>query len=148
MLENTVKLKTETETLSQIKEIVSADPKGQDLVKAAIVDAIATLYTKTMREEPSLLLVEEAAFAISPKQEYKKFMRSLTGKRGPYTVTKQYKSWVGLSEGVYAIEGCDKLVPVSWCKKKTEISKLTILSVLLAISSLAQSGLLLVLLLG
>jgi hypothetical protein len=147
MLGNQVKLKTDTKTLVQIEEILAADPQGQDSIQEAIIDAISKLHTKTLQGEALLLLVDETHFDVSLKKEHRQFMRDLTGRKGPYKVTKTYKSWVGLSEGVYTIEDCDKLIPVSWCKKKASISKLTALSIFLAISSVVQSGALIALLL-
>lgn len=143
-----VKLKTETKTLEQIAEILSKNPDGNALIKQAFIDTVNKLHLECFSpEHPTLLLVDDAQFKVKVKSEHKEFMQELTGHKGPYQVNKTLKSWVGLSEGVYAIEGCDKFIPVSWCKKAPKVDRTTILAIFLALSSLVQSGAILLLLL-
>ena len=51
---------------------------------------------------------------VIPKKEHKKYLKRVTGKKGPYQVSRTYQSWTGLSEGMHRLEGCDLLFPVKW----------------------------------
>lgn len=146
MLVNTVKIKTDTETLLQIKELVEFSNNASEEINQAIIEAIEKLHKKTFNDQPTLILVDSKQFDIKPKKEYKKFLLDLTGVKGPYKVTKTYKSWVGLSEGVYEIEGCDKLIPVSWCNTKSSNNSTPFSTYFWLICSLLQSAAILLLL--
>jgi len=127
-----------TKTLSQVDEILERDPDGQEAVKQAIIDAIEKLHSKIINGDAHLLLTDTTEFTIRPKKEFKQFMYDVTGEKGPYKVLKTYKSWVGMSDGVYEVENCAKFIPVSWCEK-TSKSNLKTLSIFLAICSVLQS---------
>jgi hypothetical protein len=134
-------------TLSQVDEILEIDPTNQEAIKQAIEDAINKLHSKIVNGDVHLLLTDATEFNIAPKSEFKQFMYDVTGEKGPYKVVKTYKSWVGISDGVYEIENCPKYIPVSWCKKTPEKrDHLKVLSVFLAICSVIQSAALLLLL--
>lgn len=129
-----------SKSLDQVDELLKIDPKNQEIVKQAIVDAIDNLHSKITKGEVSLLLTDDAEFEICPKSEFKQFMFDITGQKGPYKVTKTYKSWVGISDGVYEIENCDKYIPVSWCiRSQKNRDCLKPLSIFLAICSILQS---------
>jgi hypothetical protein len=136
-----------TETLNKVDEILKIDPESQEIVKQAIVEAIDKLHSKMINGDVHLLLTDDSEFDITPKNEFKQFMYDVTGKKGPYQVIKTYKSWVGISDGVYEIEDCDKYIPVSWCSKtsKSKIN-LKVFSAFLATCSILQSILIILLL--
>lgn len=129
-----------SKSLDQVDELLKIDPKNQEIVKQAIVDAIDNLHSKITKGEVSLLLTDDTEFEIRPKSEFKQFMFDITGQKGPYKVTKTYKSWVGISDGVYEIENCAKYIPVSWCiRSQKNRDCLKPLSIFLAICSILQS---------
>jgi hypothetical protein len=148
-----VKLKTETKTLEQIQEILAVNPEASSLIKQTFIDAIDTLYKELFNpkttKETTFLIVDDADLDIEIKPEHQQFLKDLVGHSGPYRATKRYKSWLaGLSEGLYRIEGTDKLIPVSWCaEKKSEKSSFSWITLVLLLATLAQSGALLLLLL-
>ena len=148
-----VKLKTETKTLEQIQEILAADPEASSLIKQTFIEAIDTLYKNLFDpkivKETTFLVVDDTDLDVEIKPEHQEFLESLVGHKGPYHATKKYKSWmVGLSEGLYRIEGTDKLIPVSWCsEKKLETSSVSWATLVLLLTTLVQSGALLLLLL-
>lgn len=127
-----------TQTLNQVDEILKIDPEGSETVKQAIVDAIDKLHSKIVNRDTSLLLTDTTEFTIQPKKEFRQFMYDVIGEKGPYKVIKTYKSWIGISDGVYEVENCDKYIPVSWCNKASKIN-LESLSVFLAVCSILQS---------
>jgi len=129
--------------VKQIEEIMQTNPDGYEDIKNAILKAIDKLHNK-VHFDTHLLITEEAAFQITPKKEFKQYMLDITGEKGPYNVVKTYKSWVGISDGLYEVENCGKLIPASWCRdRKQKSDTLKLLSILLAISSVIQSALLL-----
>jgi len=134
-----------TKTLTQVDEILEMDPEGQETVKQAIIDAIDKLHSKIINGDTNLLLTDNTEFTIRPKKEFKQFMYDVTGEKGPYKVLKTYKSWVGMSDGVYEVENCPKYIPVSWCDKASK-SNLNAFSALLAFCSILQSVILILLL--
>ena len=140
-------LKVTTKALQQIEEILEIDPNGREVLQTSIVEIINKLHTKATIGEAQLLLVDSKEFTVAPKDEFKASMSSITGRKGPYKVTKTYKSWVGISDGIYEIEDCGRFVPVFWFVKKEEKSRLPLLSILLAIGSILQTGLLFLLIL-
>jgi hypothetical protein len=141
-------LKVTTKALQQVEEILETSPNAKETLETTIIEAIDRLYNRTISQTPQLLLVDDEKFTVAPKAEHKAFMADITGKKGPYQVVKTYKSWVGMSDGVYQIEDCDKFVPVSWFEKQAaRNNRLQVLSVLLAISSILQTGLLFLLIL-
>lgn len=138
-----------SKTLDQVDELLKIDPENQEVVKQAIVAAIDKLHSKIVDGEVNLVLTDSEEFDVIPKSEFKQFMFDVTGEKGPYKVVKTYKSWIGISEGVYEIENCSKFIPVSWCNKaKERKDHLKIMSVFLAICSIAQSIALLLLLIS
>jgi hypothetical protein len=134
-------------TLSQVDEILEIDPANHEVVKEAIEAAINKLHSKIVNGDVHLLLTDTTEFKVALKSEFKQFMCDVTGEKGPYKVVKTYKSWVGISDGVYEIENCPKYIPVSWCEKATEKrDHIKVLSIFLAICSIIQSAALLLLL--
>ena len=150
-----VKLKTETRTLEQIQEILAVNPEASSLIKQTFIDAIDKLYkdlfdTKAVKET-TFLVVDDAELDVEIKTEHQQFLKDLVGHSGPYRATKRYQSWmVGLSDGLYRIEGTDKLIPVSWRvaqKEKEKDSSRSWATLVLLLTTLVQSGALLLLLL-
>jgi hypothetical protein len=84
---------------------------------------------------------------LHPKSEYYETVKNLTGHEGPYTAVKTYKSWIGLSEGIYQLKNSNVFAPVSWFDpiKQSNLQKL--LTIGLIILSIIQSLILLVVLL-
>jgi len=142
-------IKVDIETLEKLNEIVSVNAQSHDSIKNAISNAIDNLWIKTCKND-TLLLIDEEEFAVKPKSDQSQYLKDITGVKGPYMVVKTFKSWVGLSDGVYKLKDCDVFVPVAWFDKienSKEKSTNRLLISIFALMSLCQSGALLLLLL-
>lgn len=113
-------LKVDNATVTQINEILAKNPELKDKLASSVAEAVQKLWSKTCEEKACLILEEDCSLSVRPKKEYAQYLRDVTGQAGPYVAIKKCKSWVGLSEGVYRIENCDLLIPIS-CFEKAEI---------------------------
>ena len=59
-----------------------------------------TAYTKQ-----SMLNVEKVSIEVTPKKEHKKEIADILGKKKTYSAIKIYKSWLGISDGLYQFKG-------------------------------------------
>lgn len=139
-------LKISTKTLNQLSDIIATTPEGRHDIKGAIGVAINDLWIKTYHGEVTLLLTDNEEFEVCPKPEFSQDVQNKLGKKGSYTVIQTCKSWVGISEGIYKIKDCDYFVPVAWftriAQQEPKETKPTsnLLTTVLAIASLLQSG--------
>jgi len=129
-----------SETLKQLDELASQhNLKNREIIEKAVED-----YWTKLCVEKSLLTFEPAEdLWVKPQSQYKKFLLTATREKGPYKVSGTYKSWLGLSEGVYKLEDSNLTVPSYWFKTQS-INVVKILHVGL---TLVQSGALVYLLL-
>jgi len=132
--------KVNTETLNRLVEV--SDVKGIP-IRTVIEDAVERYWIKTCADDVKLVLIDDDSFTVSAKPEHIGYVKELTGQGKSLKVEKTYKSMLGLSDGVYKLEGCDTYLPVSWFDKK-EVKDLkrsfTLLFVISWALTLAQSG--------
>jgi len=136
-------VKISTKALGQLNDITAATPEARQKIGAALNGAINDLWIKVCKGEVTLLLSDDEEFLVSPKSEFSQDAKNKLGCSGPYTVVQTCKSWVGVSEGIYKIKDCDGFVPVAWFSKvepKKEQKTNNLLTVVLAVASLIQSG--------
>jgi len=136
-------VKVSTKSLNQIHDITTASSDARQEISDAVNQAINDLWIKVCKGEVNLLLTDDEEFLVQPKPEFSQDARNKLGGTGPYTVIQTCKSWVGISEGIYRIKDCDCFVPVTWFSKvepKETKSASNLITIMLAISSLVQSG--------
>ena len=139
-------VKVSTKALDQIYDITAATPESQQKITDAINTAIDDLWIKVCKGEVNLLLTDNDEFLVRPKPEFSRDAQNKLGKKGPYTVIQTCKSWVGISDGIYKIKDCDCFVPVTWFSRiepvepKETKSTNNLFTIILAITSLLQSG--------
>lgn len=142
-------IRVDTKTINQITDIIERDPQGHELIQEELKDTINKLWSNICSPKTALILTDETIVEISPKPEYQQMIKQLTGNDGPYTANKTYKSWVGLSEGIYSVENV--LIPASWFNAPKKLAApgkfFYFLTILLVISTLLQSLFLLIFLL-
>jgi hypothetical protein len=140
-------IKVNEETLKQLTELMELPDQDQcqDQIKDEISENISTsiykVWLKHCKKDTAFIYIDDSSFKISPKEEHQQFLHKLTGNKGPYTVVKTFRSWVGLSDGVYKLENCDKFVPIAWFEQEAPPSKKqnNLLIVMLVILSILQS---------
>ena len=144
---STHKIRVTTETLDQIEQILAKDPEGAEVVRDAINAAVNKIWLNTCSGgEATLLLTQDENFEVAAKEEFVQQVTAALGK-GPYRVTQSYKSFVGLSDGLYRLEDGQTL-PASWFDKITKPEKaISATALLLTILSIIQSAAIVMLLL-
>lgn len=74
---------------------------------------------------------------VTALPSYKQRVKGLTGNSGPYLVEDLRHSSLGLSKGLYKLQGCEALLPVDWFypnKKGTKYKKLLVFLLMLVLS--------------
>lgn len=138
--------KVNTDTLDRLVEIGGV--KGIP-IREVVENAIESYWIKACVDEVKLVLVDEDSFTVKVKPEHVEYVKEITGNKR-HKVEKTYKSMLGLSEGVYKLEGCDTYLPVSWFNKQEVLDlkkNVTLLFVISWAITVVQSGALFYLLL-
>lgn len=115
--------------------------------ESSIEAAIHNLWNIHCLDQTDLVVVDTATFKVKPKQQYKDYLRKLTGTKSPYSVEKTYQSWTGNSKGIYKIQNCSVLVPCSWFVESNLEKTLATGLIISAFTTLIQSGALIYILL-
>jgi len=137
-------VKISSEALKQLEQLTSLDEETtkKDITEA-INKAISNLYQKRFNEEVKLILTDNTEFQVKTKPEFTEEANKLLNHKGPYTVVKTCKSWVGISDGLYRLKEVDYLVPAAWFETTTPRNAKCpnrTLTAILALSSILQSG--------
>jgi hypothetical protein len=97
-----------------IDRYLSTHPEGQKAISEAFTKCVAALNEAETGKHPML---EESSIAllVEPKKEFKKMVTKKYGKKGPYRVAKQIKSFTQhTSDGFYNLEGSESIYPADW----------------------------------
>lgn len=133
-------IKVNTETLTKLEELASKHSlENKEIIEKAVHD-----YWQKLCVEKSLVTFETIDnLQVVPKKEYRKIVKNIIGAEGPYQVEGLYKSWLGISEGMYKLSSTS--LPACWFEpKKSGLNKMATVAFICA--SVIQSGVLLFLL--
>jgi len=114
--------KVDTDTIKKINCLINDKNISHDTIKDTIGAAINKLW-ETAYTEQSMLNVEKVSIEVAPKKEHKKEITTILGKKKTYSAIKIYKSWVGISDGLYQFKGSTSLFPTSWFLTETKKNK-------------------------
>ena len=114
--------KVDTDTIKKINCLINDKDVSQDTIKDTIGAAINKLW-ETAYAKQSMLDVEKVSIEVTPKSEHKKEIAAILGKKKTYSAIKIYKSWLGISDGLYQFKGSPNLFPISWFLTETKKNK-------------------------
>ena len=111
--------KVNTDTIKKINCLINEKNISQEIITDTLDSAINKLW-ETAYTNQSMLRVEKVDIEVTPKKDHKKEITAILGKEKTYSAIKIYKSWLGISDGLYQFKGSSNLFPVSWFLIKTK----------------------------
>ena len=117
-----LEFKVNPDTIKKINCLIDEKKVSQDTITDSIDAAISKLWEMAYTEQ-SMLHVEDVDIEVTPKKEHKKEVASILGKKKSYSAVKIYKSWLGISDGLYQFKYSTNLFPASWFLVKTKNPK-------------------------
>ena len=117
-----LEIKVDTDTMNKINALIKEKNISPDRISDTIGSAINKLWEMVYTKQ-TMLRVEKVDISVTPKSSYKKEVSLILGKKKTYTAIKIYKSWLGISDGLYKFKGSDNLFPSSWFVVTTKKNK-------------------------